>query len=247
MEYNFEGRTALVTGAAQGIGRELTKKLINLKAKVVAVSRNDSKLESLAEEVTTKELLIPVCVDLGCWAGTEAKLLELCQSVDLLVNNAGYCCNFPIVDAQEDELDKMLNVNLKSPINLIKMVAPGMKRRKQGSIVNVSSVASLAALDEHIGYAASKAALDMVTKISAKELGPYNVRVNSINPTVIWTQMGREHWSDETKRQGMMSKIPMGRFVEVDEAIDPILFLLSDRSSMINGALLPIDGGFLAT
>lgn len=147
----------------------------------------------------------------------------------------------------EADIDNILNVNLKAPINLMRLVSPGMKERKFGAIVNVSSVASLAALKGHIVYSASKGGLDMVTKVGAYELGPHNVRVNSVNPTVVLTPMSDEYWSEPTKKAEMTSKIPMGRFVEIDEVVNPIVFLLSDSASMMNGTILPIDGGFIAS
>lgn len=229
-----------------GIGRDLVKKLIKLNAHVIAVTQTQSRLDSLADELNSDKLET-VCVDIGNWNETEAKLAKLCHKVDFLVNNAGFAHCSSVEDVTLEELDKTLDVNLKGPINLIRLVSGGMKERKFGSIVNISSVAGIAALDGHLSYAASKAALDMVTKVSAKELGKYNIRVNSINPTVVMTPMAVDHWSEPTRKKEMTSKIPMSRFVEISEVIDPIAFLLSDKSSMINGILMPIDGGFVAT
>lgn len=230
-----------------GIGRELTIKLAKLSAKVIAISQTQSKLDSLKDELKEYEVTT-VQVNLANWDETCQKLGKICEDVDFLVNNAGYAQGLvPIIDQTEEELDHTLAVNLKAPINLIRLVGPGMKERRFGSIVNISSVAGIAALDGHLAYASSKAALDMVTKISAKELGPFNVRVNSINPTVVWTDMGRLGWSEPAKKEAMISKIPLGRFVGVDEVVGPIIFLLSDQSAMINGVMLPIDGGFVAT
>lgn len=221
-------------------------KLASLGARVIAVSQTKEKLESLKQEAAPGQVET-ICVDLGNWLETQEKLEDVCKGVDFLINNAGYAHNCPVDQQPQEELDKIFNINLKAPINLIRLVAGGMKERRSGSIVNVSSVAGLAALDDHVAYASSKAALDMVTKVSAKELGPFNIRVNSVNPTVVWTTMGREHWADEKKQASMTSRIPMGRFVEVKEVIDPILFLLSSQASMVNGITLPIDGGFAAT
>lgn len=229
-----------------GIGRYLVKELIKLNAHVIAVSQTQNKLDSLADEIKSNKLET-VCVDLGNWNETDAKLANLCNKVDYLVNNAGYALNSSVTDVTQEEVDQIFNVNLKGPINMIRLVSRGMKERNFGSIVNVSSVAGIAALDGHLVYASSKAALDMVTKVSAKELGKYNVRVNSVNPTVVMTQMAVEHWSEPKKKEAMVSKIPMARFVEVSEVVDPIIFLLSDKSSMINGITMPIDGGFVAS
>lgn len=104
----------------------------------------------------------------------------------------------------------------------------------------------MVALQDHVVYCASKGAVDQITRVSALELGPFNIRCNSVNPTVVLTELGRKGWSEPTKRDWMLNQIPLRRFAEVDEVVDAIVFLLSDRSSMINGAILPIDGGFTA-
>ena len=117
---------------------------------------------------------------------------------------------------------------------------------KPGSIVNISSQAGMVALQDHVAYCASKGAVDQITRVSALELGPFNIRCNSVNPTVVETDMGKRGWSDPAKRQWMMEKIPLRRFADVDDVVDAIVYLLSDRSAMINGVILPIDGGFTA-
>lgn len=121
-----------------------------------------------------------------------------------------------------------------------------IERKNGGSIVNVSSQAGIAALKDHLIYSASKGALDAMTKVMALEYGPYGIRTNSINPTVAMTDMGRRAWADPAKASGMLSKIPLGRFAEVSDIVDTIVYLLSDKAAMINGVLLPIDGGFIA-
>lgn len=136
---------------------------------------------------------------------------------------------------------------MKSVINVTqevtrKLVAAG----KPGSIVNVSSQAGIVALPDHLVYGASKGAVDQITRVTALELGPSNIRCNSINPTVVETDMGKLGWSDPAKREWMTSKIPLGRFAAVDDVVDAIVYLLSDRSAMVNGITLPIDGGFTA-
>lgn len=228
-----------------GIGRALTKKLIELGARVIAVGQTQSKLDSLREELEGKPVTTVQC-NLENWLETSAKLGELCANVDILVNNAGNGFNCPVEEIEECDLNMILDINLKAPINLIRMVARGMKERRSGAVVNVSSVASQAALDHHLAYGASKAALEMVTKICAKELGPYQVRVNSVNPTVVWTDMGRRIWSAPEKQATLLNKTPLARFCEIHEVIEPILFLLGSESSMITGVCLPIDGGMLA-
>jgi L-xylulose reductase len=128
--------------------------------------------------------------------------------------------------------------------NVLQSLLP--KLNDGASIVNISSLAGLRAFYGHSVYSASKAGLDALTKSLAVELGPRKIRVNSVNPTVILTRMGRENWSEPSKAKPLLSKIPLGRFGEVKEVVDPVIYLLSDQSSFINGHCLPIEGGFQA-
>lgn len=118
--------------------------------------------------------------------------------------------------------------------------------RDGGSIVNVSSLASSRAFQGHSAYSISKAGVDMLTKSLSLELGAEgrSIRVNSVNPTVILTKMGRENWSEPAKAHPLLDKIPMKRFGEVSEVIEPIVYLLSDKSSFINGTQMLIEGGY---
>eukprot|EP00058_Branchiostoma_floridae_P010074 XP_002595562.1 hypothetical protein BRAFLDRAFT_200739 [Branchiostoma floridae] len=131
---------------------------------------------------------------------------------------------------------------------LSQIVAKGMvERGSGGSIVNVSSLASKCALKEHTSYCTSKGALDIMSKVMALELGPHKIRVNTVNPTVVMTDMGVKVWSDPVKAGPMLARIPLGKFVEVDDVVHAILYLLSDKAAMVNGTNLPIEGGFLTS
>lgn len=114
------------------------------------------------------------------------------------------------------------------------------------SIVNLSSLAGLKSFQGHSVYSMTKAAIDSMTKSLALELGERQIRVNSVNPTVILTRMGRDNWSDPAKAGPLIAKIPAGRFGEVNEVVEPIIFLLSDKSAYINGHCMPLEGGYLA-
>ncbi|XP_077482108.1 L-xylulose reductase [Stigmatopora argus] len=243
MEISFKGKEALVTGAGKGIGRATALALAHYGANVTALTRTQSDLDSLVKECPA---IIPVCVDLADWKATEATLKNI-GPFDLLINNAACAKLQPFLEVTPDQFDQSFNVNVKAVLNVSQIVARGMiARDSRGSIVNVSSQASQCALKNHTVYCATKAALDMLTKMMALELGPHQIRVNSVNPTVVMTEMGRRGWSDPEKAKTMTSRIPLGRFAEVDEVVNSILFLLSDKSTMINGVSLPVDGGFLA-
>jgi L-xylulose reductase len=150
----------------------------------------------------------------------------------------------PFAEITEKDFDDTINVNIKAAFNVSQIVTPNMK--SGSSIVNVSSLAGLIAIHGHAAYSISKAAIDGLTKSLALELGERNIRCNSVNPTVILTRMGRENWSDPAKADPVKQKIPLHRFGEVHEVVDPICYLLSDKSSYINGHCMPVEGGYRA-
>ncbi|KAG1933347.1 L-xylulose reductase [Pimephales promelas] len=243
MEITFSGKRALVTGAGKGIGRATALALARCGSEVTAVTRTKADLDSLVHECPS---IKPVCVDLSDWDAT-AQALKDVGPVDLLVNNAACASLQPFLEVTPDQFDMSFSVNVKAALHVAQIVARGMKARGTGgSIVNVSSQASQCALKDHAVYCATKGALDMLTRVMALELGPHQIRVNSVNPTVVMTEMGKIGWSDPEKAKSMTSRIPLGKFAEVEDVVNSILFLLSDKSAMTNGVILPVDGGFLA-
>lgn len=244
MEISFVNKKVLVTGAGKGIGRDLCKKLLKCGATVIGISRTQSTLDSLEKEAPgIKTICLDVAED---WNKTK-KVLEEIGPVDCLVNNAAVAVCTPFLDVEPEEFDRLFNVNVKALLNVSQSVARAMVKNKiAGSIVNLSSQASQAALKDHITYAGTKGAVDIMSRVMALELGPYNIRVNCVNPTVVMTDMGRLGWSEPEKAEQMLSKIPLHRFAEVEEVVNTILFLLSDTARIVNGVTLPVDGGFLA-
>ncbi|CAH0719381.1 unnamed protein product, partial [Brenthis ino] len=244
MEISFKGKRILVTGAGQGIGRGIVVELWRAGANIVALSRTRSHLESLQMEYPSIDI---VDVDISDWNKTR-EIIESLGHFDALVNNAAIAVCEPFLSSSPANFDKMFDVNVKAVLNISQVVAKKMIENKTaGAIVNISSQASKAALKDHAIYSASKAALDALTRAMALELGPFGIRVNAVNPTVIMTAMAQVGWSDPEKSSEMKAKIPLGRFGEVAEVVNAVVFLLSEKSSMINGVELPIDGGFLAT
>ncbi|XP_011505480.1 PREDICTED: L-xylulose reductase-like [Ceratosolen solmsi marchali] len=244
MNISFDGKRVLVTGASRGIGKNLALRLSKYNATVIALSKTKKYLDILTKQEPNIQT---ICVDLRNWQETRQAIKNILP-IDLLVNNAGVACLNPFLSVTPEDCDLTFDVNIKSIINVSQVVVENMIERKvAGSIVNVSSQASCCALNDHAVYSASKGAVDILTKTMALELGSHKIRVNTVNPTVTMTDMGKLGWSDETKAQQMLNKIPLGRFAEVDEVTDAIIFLLSNHSSMITGANIPVDGGFLAT
>ncbi len=238
----FQGQRVLVTGAGKGIGRAVVAKLAGEGAEVIALSRTQSDLDSLKAEFGCRTILC----DLADPAATRKAAISA-QPVDLLVNNAGTTKLESFLEATEETFDWLMNVNAKAPMILAQECARDMiKRGHKGAIVNVSSMAAFQGLPDHIAYCATKGALDAMTRVMASELGPHGIRVNGVNPVVTLTPMAIKAWSDPDKAASMLSRIPMGRFVEPEEVADTILYLLSPRASMIDGVSLVVDGGFRA-
>lgn len=240
--FDFSDRSFLVTGASSGIGRSTVELLCASGASVVAAARNVNELARLAEETGCEPLMLdvsdPVAID-EAFAGVEG--------FDGLVNCAGIALLERAIDTTAESFDRVMAVNARSAALIARHVARGMITAKRaGSIVNVSSQAGLVALDDHLSYSASKAAMDAITRALCIELGPYGIRVNSVNPTVTLTPMAVQAWSDPAKRDPALQGIPLRRFAQPHEVAEPILFLLSDAASMISGVALPIDGGYTA-
>jgi NAD(P)-dependent dehydrogenase (short-subunit alcohol dehydrogenase family) len=240
---DFRGRRALVTGAGKGIGRDIAAMLHRFNARVVALSRTEADLESLRTEIGC-ETIVAELAD----ADAAKAAAERAGDIDLLVNNAAVANLEPLLDTSVKGWDNTMDINLRAVLLVTQVVARNMIRRGVGgSIVNVSSMAAFQGLRDHAAYCASKAGLDQLTAVMAVELGKYQIRVNSVNPTVVLTDMGKRAWSDPAKGGPMLARIPLGRFAECHEVASVVCFLLSDAAAMLNGLALPIDGGFHTT
>jgi L-xylulose reductase len=237
---DLTGRAVLVTGASGGIGAATVRKLVSQGAQVYAGGRDAGQLSRLADETGAQ----PVPFDLT----SEDEIRTAVSGLDLwgVVNCGGF--GGEIATPQDTDIavfDKVISINARGSLLVIKHVTPGMiSRGRGGSIVNVSSQASLVALSGHISYGSSKAALDNITRVSALELGGYNIRVNSVNPTVVMTEMSAFYWGRPDVGPPFLEQMPLGRWATEDEIAAPICFLLSDDASMITGVSLPIDGGY---
>lgn len=238
--FNFAGKRALVTGAARGIGRVIAIALSKAGAETFALSKTKENLDALVKEYPA---IHPVCVDLSKWEETK-KAVEKLGHIDLLVNNAGIALRQPFLEIDQENIDKTFSLMFDAVINVSQIVAKSMiKNNKPGSIVNISSQVSKRATVSQAVYGASKGALDNLTKHMVLELGPHKIRINSVHPTVVLTDLGK-YWNDDKVGGPMKARIPLGRFAEESEMVGPVLFLLSDSASMVNGAFLTVDGGF---
>ena len=239
---DFNGRTILVTGASGGIGGATVRRLVAKGAAVIASGRSIEVLTALADETGVR----PLPFDLT----SEESVKNALDGLDLwgVVNCGGYGGEIASpTETDIDVFDKVISINARGSLLVIKYAAASMIRLgKGGSIVNVSSQAGLVALSGHISYGSSKAALDNITRVSALELGKHGIRVNSVNPTVVMTEMSAFYWGRPEIEKPFLDQMPLGRWATEDEIAAPISFLLSDDASMISGVSLPIDGGYTA-
>ena len=233
----------LVTGASGGIGAATVRQLVAAGAEVIACGRNVEQLKSPRK----CDRLPHAAVRSHARKKASADALD---GLDVygVVNCGGF--GGEIATPMETDIavfDKVISINARGALLVTKYTSASMIRLgKGGSIVNVSSQASLVALRGHISYGSSKAALDNITRVSALELGKYGIRVNSVNPTVVMTEMSAFYWGRPEIRDPFLANMPLGRWATVDEIAAPIVFLLSKAASMITGVSLPIDGGFTA-
>ncbi len=242
MHIRFDDKRAMVTGAGKGIGREIALLMASCGASVVAVSRTQADLISLKEQIGCEMIVANLA-----HADEALQAAQAAGKIDLLVNNAGISIPQPFLETTVDAFDETMAVNVRAAFIVSQVIARGMIERGQGgAIVNVSSQSSLVGLADHTAYCASKGALDQLTRVMALELGPYQIRVNSINPTITLTPMADMAWSDPQKSAPMKSRISLGRFAKPIDVAHAVAYLLSEQADMIHGAILPIDGGFLA-
>ncbi|QPL47235.1 SDR family oxidoreductase [Halomonas sp. A40-4] len=240
MNFELQNQRILVTGATSGIGLDIAQALAELGAELVLFGRNREKLAELKQALGAHTL----AVDITDEAAVTAAFAEM-PVIDGLVNCAGVSILDDVLDVKAKDLEQIMATNVTASAVVAREAARHMiANGRQGSIVNVSSQAAMAALPGHLGYCASKAAMDAMTRVLCLELGPKGIRVNSVNPTVTLTPMAERAWSDPAKRDPMLAAIPLGRFAAPREVALPVAFLLSSAASMISGASLPIDGGF---
>jgi len=236
----FEGRTILVTGAAGGIGGATVRQLAGKGADVIAAGRTVESLAAITSQTGARALAFDL--------RSEESIKDAIDGVDLwgVVNCAGFGGEIASPqDTDIDIFDKVMSINARGALLVIKYAARSLIRLgKGGSIVNVSSQAGLVALTGHVSYGSSKAALDNITRVSTLELGRYQVRVNSVNPTVVMTDMSNFYWGRPEIGGPFLDQMPLGRWATEDEVAGPIVFLLSDAAAVISGVSLPIDGGY---
>ena len=245
----LEGRIALVTGAARGIGGAIAEAFARETAQVIindVLEKED--LDRVADEISASEVR---CLAIRADVGDSKQVRDMMDQIektfnrlDILVNNAGIIRRGSIETVTEDEWDQVIQVNLKGAFNCCKTAADIMINQRSGKIINVSSIAGKTGdITSAPGYGPSKAAMDALTKTLARQLAAYGINVNGVAPHAIETDMSSE-WSEE-KRKAIIESIPLKRLGQPQEVADAVLFLASDKAGFITGEILDVNGGFL--
>lgn len=245
----LDGRTAIVTGAGRGIGAAIARALDHAGARVALIARSADQLDSVAAELDHDPVVVPA--DLGTTNGPTDAVQQAIHAfggrVDVLINNAGMAVRKDSETLTVDELDQVWNVNVRSALLATVAVLPAMLAAGSGSIVSISSISGLRGAPRRALYAASKAALDGMTRALAMEYGSRGIRANGVAPGVVETEMWKANLAKPGVADSVLDVIPTRRISTPEEVADAVVFLASDASRAITGEIISADGGIHAT
>ncbi|MDA2936788.1 SDR family oxidoreductase [Acidobacteria bacterium AH-259-A15] len=247
---SLDGKVAIVTGGGRGIGKSIARKFAEAGAGVVIASRKMENLQATAQEFSS---LPGKVVPIQCHVGRGEQIENLVREteaqlgpVDILVNNsATNIAQGPSLNVTDEMLDKMVEINIKSALRLIRLTVPKMIERKSGSIINIASIAGLRPAREGLLYSFTKAGLIMMTRNWAQEFSPHGVRVNVIAPGLIQTDFSEFFWKNEQVRRRIETTQPIQRIGRAEDIGYAALYLASDEASFVTGEVMVIDGGAL--
>lgn len=252
MDLKFKGKVAVVTGGGRGIGRAIVEALAAEGTTVAIVDRdNIDRAQSLAQEIGNAAAFradVAVAADV---AQMTQEVIERFGKIDILVNNAGTLSRKLILEDAFEDWDRVLKTNLYGCYNCSRAIAPGMVDRKFGRIINLSSIHGRVAKAGMGSYCTSKAAIDMFTKQLAVELAPHGVTVNAVAPGTISTEINIPLYKstkpeDVALQQATLKRVPAGRIGEPADIGRAVAFLASEATPYVTGAVLYVDGGYVA-
>lgn len=240
--YSLEGKEILITGASSGIGKETAIQCSKMGARIVLTARNKERLDETLNALEGEGHLV-LSAELTNQEDLENLVSEI-EALNGVVLCAGKGMTSPFVFSTRDKLDDVFNINYFAPVELLRLLVKKKKIQKESSVVFVSSVGGVESFNFGNGvYGASKAALNSTMKFCAKELAPKKIRVNSVNPAMIKTNLIQSGVISEEQYQLDMEKYPLKRYGEPEDVAYGIIYLLSDASSWMTGHSLVIDGG----
>lgn len=255
-QFSLEGKTALITGAAYGIGFAIAEAYAKAGAKIAFNCRQENHLEKALAAYEEKGISAKGYI---CDVTDETQVTKMIAdieqelgTVDILVNNAGIIKRIPMTEMSADDFRQVVDIDLNAPFIVSKAVLPGMIKKGHGKIINVCSMMSELGRETVSAYAAAKGGLKMLTKNIASEYGAYNIQCNGIGPGYIATPQTaplRELQEDGSRHpfdQFIISKTPASRWGDPEDLTGPAIFLASDASNFVNGHILYVDGGILA-
>lgn len=249
--FSLKGRTALVTGASTGIGRDAALTLAEAGARVLLVARNPERLEAVRREIVSSGgQAASHAFDVSDPASIASLVEEVCRSgplPDILVNNAGTIDRSPLGQIEHGEWQRVVALNLTAPIMLAQALAPSMREKRWGRIVNVASILALQGKPNAHSYVATKHAVAGITKSMAAELGGEGICVNALCPGYIRTEINVVLQQDEAFSRKIETRTPLGRWGTVEDLRGPLLMLCSQAASFVNGHLMVVDGGLIVT
>jgi len=249
--FNLTGRSAIITGGSKGLGFSMARGLAEAGADLTICSRHGDELEQAAQEIrdATGRRVMGVVVDVTNRGQVEDMVQRALQEygkIDILINNAGYGKKDPMLEADDEYWHYILEINVTGPMYCARAVGRHMAERRYGKIINMGSVYSLIGSNGKAAYAISKGAILQMTRSLALEWAQYNIQVNVICPGSFFTPMNAAALSKPEVLEMLNKKIPMGRCGQPEELAGVAVFLASDASSYITGAILSVDGGWAA-
>ncbi|HKZ78539.1 MAG TPA: SDR family oxidoreductase [Pyrinomonadaceae bacterium] len=246
---DLTGKVAIVTGGGRGIGKAITRRLAEAGANVAIASRKTTNLEATANELSSLPgRVLPVTCHVGHVNELENLVLTSERElgpIDILVNNsATNIGQGPALSVTDEMFDKMIEINVKSSLRLIRLIVPKLIECKRGgSIINIASIAGLRPQPGGLLYSLTKSALIMMTRSWAQEFSPYGVRVNAIAPGLIQTDFSEYYWKNEALRQRIEATQPIRRIGQPEDVAYAAIYLASEESSFMTGQVMVIDGG----
>lgn len=248
MDLRLEGKVAVVTGAAGGVGREIAVALAQEGAFVIVADINEAEGKNLVAEMRKNHLMADFkkldVTDSSSVNGMCKYVMDEQGTIDILINSAGITDRRSALDFPEEVFDRIIAVNLKGTFLCCQAVGKVMAKNRKGKIVNISSIGGTIGLRNTVAYCASKGGVVQITRALAVDWAQYNIKVNALAPGLNNTPIAKQVFQDERTYEWFLSKIPLGRLCEPREVASAALFLSSDVSDYITGHIMAIDGGW---